>query len=101
MKEKVYVEIAGIKLGIISEDGGEYVKRIAQTVEAQITSMIKAQRNCSIIEAALFSAMDYCSKGEQDSKKVRNLETQVALYQANVNRLKKENEELRTQLSKR
>ena len=94
MKEKVYVEIAGIKLGIISEDGGEYVK-------AQITSMIKAQRNCSLIEAALFSAMDYCSKGEQDSKKVRNLETQVALYQANVNRLKKENEELRTQLSKR
>ncbi|MBQ7353474.1 MAG: cell division protein ZapA [Clostridia bacterium] len=99
MKEKIYVEIAGIKLGIISEDGGEYVRRIAQTVETQINSMVKTQRSTSLIEAALFTAMNYCSKGEQDSKKVRNLETQVALYQANVNRLKKENEELRARLN--
>ena len=101
MKEKIYVEIAGIKLGIITEDGTEYVKKVANTVEEKINSMLKAQKNCSLIEAALFLAMDYCSNGEQDSKKVRNLETQVALYQANVNRLKKENEELRTKLSER
>lgn len=101
MKEKVYVEIAGIKLGIITEDGATYVEGIASTVEEQITKMIKAQKNCSLVEAALFSAMSYCSKGEEDAKKVKNLETQVALYQANVNRLKKENDELRAKLGNR
>ncbi len=99
MKEKIYVEIAGIKLGIITEDGGEYVKKVASTVEEQIKSMLRAQRSCSLVEAALFSAMNYCSKGEEDSKKVKNLEAQIALYQANVNRLKKENEELRSKLA--
>ena len=98
MKEKVYVEIAGIKLGIVTEDGASYVERIASSVEEQITAMIKSQRNCSLVEAALFSAMNYCSKGEEDAKKVKNLETQVALYQANLNRLKRENEELRIKL---
>ena len=34
-----------------------------------------------------------------NQKKVKNLETQVALYQANMNRLKKENEELRSKLA--
>ncbi|MBR2444400.1 MAG: cell division protein ZapA [Clostridia bacterium] len=99
MKEKIYVEIAGIRLGIITEEGGEYVRHIASIVEDDISAMIKSQRNCSLIEAALFSAMNYCSRGEEDSKKVKNLETQVALYQANVNRLKKENEELRSKLA--
>lgn len=99
MKEKIYVEIAGIKLGIITEEGPSYVEKIASTVEEQITAMIKSQRNCSLVEAALFSAMSYCSKGEEDAKKVKNLETQVALYQANMNRLKKENEELRSKLA--
>ncbi|MBQ7907261.1 MAG: hypothetical protein IJ309_04715 [Clostridia bacterium] len=99
MKEKIYVEIAGIRLGIVTEEGGDYVKYIAGIVEGDIGAMIKSQRNCSLIEAALFSAMNYCSRGEQDAKKVKNLETQVALYQANVNRLKKENEELRSKLA--
>ena len=99
MKEKIYVEIAGIRLGIITEEGGEYVRHIASIVEDDISAMIKSQRNCSLIEAALFSAMNYCSRGEEDSKKVKNLETQVALYQANVNRLKKENEKLRSKLA--
>jgi hypothetical protein len=31
--------------------------------------------------------------------KVKNLETQVALYQANLNRMRKENEELRSKLA--
>ena len=98
MKEKIYVEIAGIRLGIITEEGASYVKEIASSVEADITKMTKSQRNCSLVEAALFSSMSYYSRATESEKKVRNLETQIALYQANVNRLKKENEELKLKL---
>lgn len=99
MKQKISVEIAGVKLTIVTEEGEEYVKRIAEKVDADVRQMMRSQRNCSLIEAALFMAMTYSSQGGEDSMKVKNLETQIALYQANLNRMRKENEELRTQLS--
>lgn len=99
MKEKIYVEIGGIRLGIVTEEGESYVKEIASLVDAEIKKMTKSQKNCSLVEASLFSAMSYYSRATESEKKVKNLETQVALYQANVNRLRKENEELRQKLA--
>lgn len=98
MKEKFYVEIAGVRLGIVSEEGKEYVEGIATAVNDKINKMIHSQKNCSLVEASIFCAMDFYSTASSDSRKVKNLEAQIALYQANVNRLKKENEELRAKL---
>lgn len=98
MKEKIYVEICGIKLGIITEDGREYVENVASKVENEIKEILKNKKNCSLVEAAIFCAMSHSSQGGEDSMKVRNLETQIALYQANLNRMRKENEELRQKL---
>ncbi len=99
MKQKFYVEIAGVRLGIVSEEGQEYVETIARAVNDKINQMVRSQKNCSLVEAAIFCAMDCYSTGQSDGRKVKNLEAQVALYQANVSRLKKENEELRAKLS--
>ena len=101
MKEKIYVEINCIKLGIVTEDGGEYVEKIAQELREKLEGVIKAQRNCSLIEAALFTALNLQSKSDEDDKKIKNLETQLNLYQINVNRLRAENEDLRTRLSQK
>jgi hypothetical protein len=98
MKQKFYVEIAGVTLGIVSEEGKEYVESVAKAVNDKISLMVRSQKNCSLVEAAIFCAMDFYSTGHSDSRKVKNLEAQIALYQANVNRLKKENEELRAKL---
>ena len=92
------VEIAGIRLGIVTEDGATYVQEIAGAVNDDIKKMLKSQRNCSLVEASLFSSMSYYSRAIEGEKRVKNLETQIALYQANVNRLKKENEELKIKL---
>ena len=98
MKEKIYVEINGIKLGIVTEDGAEYVDNIAEELREKIDAIIRAQRNCTLIEASLFTALNLQSKSDEDDKKIKNLETQLTLYQANVNRLRLENEDLRTRL---
>ena len=45
MKEKIYVEIAGIRLGIVTEEGAEYVQGVAHAVEDKIKTMTKAQRS--------------------------------------------------------
>lgn len=100
MKEKIYVEIGGIRLGIVTEEGESYVKEIAASVDSEIKKMTKTQKNCSLVEASLFSAFSYYSRATESEKKVKNLETQIALYQANINRLKKENEELKIKLLK-
>ena len=101
MKEKIYVEINGIKLGIVTEDGAEYVQSVAKELEEELTQMMKAQRNCTLIEAALFTGMSQKSQCWENDKKIKNLEAQLAIYQLNVNRLKIENEELRTRLAQR
>lgn len=101
MKEKIYVEINGIKLGIVTEDGAEYVEGIAAQLQSQLNAMMSAQRNCTLIEASLFTAMSLQSKCSEDDKKIKNLEAQLAIYQAQVSRLRVENEELRTRLSQR
>lgn len=101
MKEKIYVEINGIKLGIVTEDGAEYVEKIAEELREKIDAIIRAQRNCTLIEASLFTALNLQSKSDEDDKKIKNLETQLTLYQANVNRLRLENEDLRTRLSQK
>ena len=98
MKEKFYVDIAGITLGIVSEEGKDYVDYIAKTVNDRIMSMTGTQKNCSLVEAAIFCAMDFYSTCESDEKKLKNLDSQRALYQVNVNRLKRENEELQAKL---
>ncbi|MBO5313539.1 MAG: cell division protein ZapA [Clostridia bacterium] len=100
MKEKIYVEINGIKLGIVTEDGAEYVEQIARDVESKLQAMLKGQKNCTLLEASLFTTMSLHSKSLEDDKRIKNLETQLALYQANVHRLRVENEELRTRLAK-
>lgn len=99
MKEKIYVEIAGIKLGIVTEDGKEYVESVASVVNEEIDKILKTKRGCTLIEAALFCALSHCGQGGEDSKKVKNLETQVALYQANLNILRNENEALRAKIA--
>ena len=101
MKEKIYVEINGIRLGIVTEDGAEYVEKIAAELQEQLNGMMKAQRNCTLIEAALFTGMSQKSQCWENEKKIKNLEAQLAIYQLNVNRLKIENEELRTRLAQR
>lgn len=101
MKEKIYVEIKGIKLGIVTEDGQEYVEKIAAELEEQLSAMMRAQKNCTLVEASLFTAMSLHSQCQENEKKLKNVETQLAIYQANVNRLRIENEELRTRLSQR
>lgn len=98
MKEKFNVEIAGVKLGLVSEEGKEYVDSVCASIEERLTQLMRSQRNCSLLEAALFCALDLYSSSEANEKKLKNLEAQVALYQVNVTRLKRENEELQTKL---
>ncbi len=97
--EKYDIEIAGIAMTVKTDENEDFVTYVVNELDNRINTMTKKNIHCSKTEAALLSALDYCCEKIRLEKKVKNLEAQVALYTANVNRLKAENQELRENLA--
>lgn len=96
--EKYDIEIAGIAMTVKTDENEDFVRYVVDELDRRINEMTMKNIRCSKTEAALLSALDYCCDKIRLEKKVKNLEAQVALYTANVNRLKSENTELKERL---
>lgn len=97
--EKYDLEIAGIAMTVKTDENEDFVSYVVNELDTRINAMTQKNLHCSKTEAALLSALDYCCEKIRLEKKVKNLEAQVALYTANVNRLKAENQELKEKLA--
>ncbi len=96
--EKYDIEVAGIAMTVKTDENEDFVKYVVAELDGRIRTMTQKNMNCSKTEAAILSALDYCCEKIRFEKKIKNLEAQVALYTANVNRLKSENQELKARL---
>ncbi len=96
--EKYDIEVAGIAMTVKTDENEDFVKYVVAELDERIRTMTQKNLNCSKTEAAILSALDYCCEKIRFEKKIKNLEAQVALYTANVNRLKSENQELKAKL---
>ncbi len=96
--EKYDIEVAGIAMTVKTDENEDFVKYVVAELDGRIRMMTQKNMNCSKTEAAILSALDYCCEKIRFEKKIKNLEAQVALYTANVNRLKSENQELKARL---
>ncbi|MFY9382386.1 MAG: cell division protein ZapA [Eubacteriales bacterium] len=96
--EKYDIEIADIGMTVRSDENEDFVCYVVAEIDNKIRQITSKNPRCSKLEAALLCALEYCSEKIKLQKKVKNLEAQVALYAANVNRLKAENAELREKL---
>lgn len=96
MEKKRYdLEIADVEMAIISDEREEFVLRLANELDAGIRGLMKSNKRCSKLDAAILCALDYNSDKIKAEKRVRNLEAQVALYDANIRRLREEVARLR------
>ncbi len=96
--EKYDIDIAGISMTIRTDENEDFVRYVVSELDKRIVDMTVRNLRCSKTEAAILSALDYCCDKIRLEKKVKNLEAQVALYSANVNRLKAENSDLKEKL---
>ncbi len=96
--EKYDIEIADVAMTVRSDENEDFVGYVVAEIDNMIKQITAKNPRCSKLEAAILCALDYCSEKVKLQKKVKNLEAQVALYTANVNRLKAENAELREKL---
>ncbi len=100
MMEKYDIEIGGIAMTIKTDENEDFVTYVVKELDDRITAMTTKNIHCSKTEASILCALDYCCEKIRLEKKVKNLEAQVALYTANVNRLKSENQELKEKLAR-
>lgn len=97
-KKKFEVKIADVDMKIISDEREDIVMRLVSMLDNEITAITKQSRNFSKIDAAILVALDHASNRLKAEKRVRNLEAQIALYDANLRRMREENIKLKNSM---
>ena len=100
MKEKFTIEIADVPLSILSDEKEEFVNAVVARLDQEIRDLTVHNKRCSKLDAALLCALDYCAEKVKADKRIRNLEAQISLYDANLRRLREENATLAAHLAK-
>ena len=90
MKERYNVEISDVSLTIISDEPEDFVNATVEKISERVNDMIVRNKRCSKLDAALLCALDYCGEYQKAERRIRNLEAQISLYDANLKRLREE-----------
>ena len=97
-KKKYDVSIADVEMSIISDEREEFVMKLVEKLDSEVRDILQHSKRSTKVDAALLLALDYsCGKAKAE-KRVRNLEAQIALYDANLRRMREDNIKLRSAL---
>ena len=98
MKQKYTITVADVEMNVISDESAEAVEALVGLGDRKMREISLMSKRCSKSEAALLCALDYCSDKIKAQRKVKALESKLALTEAAVEELEAENEELRREL---
>ncbi len=90
VKKKYNLEIADIQLTILSDESEEFVNDIVSRLDSRIRTLTVQNKRCAKIDAAILCALDSMGEKWKLEKKIKNLEAQISLYEANLRRLRTE-----------
>jgi len=97
-KKKYSVSIADVDMNIISDEREDIVMRLVSQLDSEIKAITSQSRSFSKIDATILVALDHASNRLKAEKRVRNLEAQIALYDANLRRMREENIKLKNSM---
>ena len=98
MKQKYTITVADIEMNVVSDESAEAVEALVGIVDRKMREIEGASKNCSKSEAALLCALDYCSERIKSQRRIKALESKLALAETTVEELETENEELRRRI---
>ena len=98
MKQKYTITIADIEMNVISDESAEAVEALVGIVDRKMREISMMSKRCSKSEAALLCALDYCSDKIKAQRKLKALESKLALTETAMEELEEENEALRREL---
>lgn len=90
MKEHYNIEISDIQLTIVSDEPEDFVTSTVAKINDRVNDLIVRNKRCSKLDAALLCALDYCGELAKAERRIRNLEAQISLYDANLKRMREE-----------
>ena len=99
MKQKYTITIADIEMNVVCEESAEAVEALVGIVDRKMREITMMSKRCSKSEAALLCALDYCSDKIKAQRKLKAIESKLALTEAAVEELEAENEKLRQELA--
>jgi hypothetical protein len=97
-KKRYEIQIADVDLAILSDEREDFVMSAVRQLDTRIRDLTVNNKRCSKMDAALLCSLDYFSDKLKAEKRVRNLEAQIALYDANMRRMREENLRLKARL---
>lgn len=98
MKQKYTITIADIEMNVISDESAEAVEALVGIVDRKMREISMLSKRCSKTEAAMLCALDYCSDRIKAQRKLKALESKLALTEAAMEELEEENASLRREL---
>ena len=101
MKQKLTIMIADVQMNIVTEESPEAVENLRRIVDRRIREIyLQSGNRCPKTEAALLCALDYCSDRIRAQRKVKAVESKLAMTEATLDELIAENEALKEELRK-
>ena len=94
-KKKYDVSIADVEMAILSDEREDFVMRLVGDLDQKIRQITLSNKRCSKLDAAILVALDTSGEKLKADKRIRNLEAQIGLYDANLRRLREENTKLK------
>lgn len=99
MKQKYTITVADIEMNVVCEESAEAVEALVGIVDRKMREITVMSKRCSKSEAALLCALDYCSDKIKAQRRLKAIESKLALTEAAVEELEAENEQLRQELA--
>ena len=85
-------------MAYLRDESAEAVEALVGIVDRKMREIALMSKSCSKTEAALLCALDYCSERIKSQRKLKALESKLALTETAVDELELENERLRREL---
>lgn len=100
MKQRYSITIAGTEMNVITDEAPEFVDEVVGILDRKMREINMSSRRCSKTEAAFLCALDYCSDKVRLTKKNRTYDAEIALKNAQLNRLVSENEKQKAEIER-
>ena len=100
MKQRYSITIAGTEMNVITDEAPEFVDEVVGILDRKMREINMSSRRCSKTEAAFLCALDYCSDKVRLTKKNRTCDAEIALKNAQLNRLASENEKQKAEIER-
>lgn len=99
MQQKYTLTVADVEINVISDESPEAVEALVSIVDRKMKEILTKSRTCPKTEAAILCALDYCSDKLRVQRKVKAVESKLAMTEATVDELIEENEALKRELA--